>query len=52
MMQRFAGPDVLESLGMTVAPPGPVLVGLLWAAWIIVPLALSALLLSRQKVSR
>jgi len=52
MMQRFAGPDVLSNLGMTVAPPGPALVGAIWAAWIVVPLGLSGLLLSRQKVSR
>lgn len=52
MMQRFMGPDVLHNLGMSVSPPGQLATGALWAAWIVVPLALSGLLLSRQKVSR
>ncbi len=52
MMQRFGGPDVLSNLGMKVSPPSPVVIGVLWAAWVLVPLALSGLLLSRQKVSR
>jgi Cu-processing system permease protein len=52
MMKRFAGPEVLESLGMTVPLPGATATALLWAAWIIVPVLLSGLLLSRRKVSQ
>lgn len=51
MMERFAGPEVLENLGMTVALPGAGVSTLLWSAWIAAPLALSGLLLWRRRVS-
>ena len=50
MMERFAGPAVLESLGVVVPLPGPAVTALLWAAWISVPVVISGVLLSRQKV--
>jgi hypothetical protein len=37
---------------MTVPLPGATATALLWAAWIIVPVLLSGLLLSRRKVSQ
>lgn len=49
MMQRFAGPEVLEGLGMNVALPGPALVAGLWILWILVPVALSGALLTWKK---
>jgi Cu-processing system permease protein len=50
MMQAFAGPEVLRSLGMTVALPGLGAIGLLWSGWVILPTLASGILLSRQKV--
>ena len=51
MMQAFAGPEVLESLGMTVALPGLGTLSLLWAAWLVLPTAASGVLLTREKVT-
>lgn len=51
MMQRFAGPEVLEALGVGVALPGPAVVAALWASWALVPVALSGLLLTMKKVA-
>jgi len=50
MMQQFAGPEVLSSLGVTVAPPGTALRALIWTAWIVLPLALSSILLTRRRI--
>lgn len=52
MMQHFAGPEVLENLGLAVRLPGAGAGALLWAAWLLVPVAASGLLLSRQKALR
>jgi Cu-processing system permease protein len=52
MMERFAGPEVLHNLGMTVALPGPGVSAALWSAWLVVPIAASALLLARRKAER
>ncbi len=52
MMERFAGPEVLESLGMTVNLPGEFARAAIWGAWIVVPAALSGVFLGRQKVAR
>lgn len=49
MMERFAGPQVLETLGVSVSPPGLLGSALLWSAWILVPVALSGARLTRQK---
>ena len=50
MMQALAGPDVLRNLGMTVAMPDPAAISLLWGAWLVLPSAVSGMLLSREKV--
>jgi Cu-processing system permease protein len=50
MMNVFAGPEVLESLGMTSSLPGEPTVLALWAAWMGAPALLSGWLLSRRRV--
>ena len=50
MMHAFAGPEVLADLGMTAALPGPVLVGAIWACWVLLPSIASGAILSRAKV--
>jgi Cu-processing system permease protein len=52
MMERYAGPQVLETLGVSLAPPGLLVSALLWGAFIVVPVALSAARLSVQKIGR
>lgn len=49
MMTRFAGPEALEDLGMTVEPPTPFSIAMIWGAWITLPVLLSGLLLSRRR---
>lgn len=49
MMARFAGPEVLESLGMTVGLPPTWASWSIWGAWIGLPVALSGLLLTRSR---
>ncbi len=51
MMQRFAGPDVLEGLGVGVAPPGSAATIGLWTLWILAPVASSSLILTLKKVT-
>ncbi|MFT7578610.1 MAG: Cu-processing system permease protein [Myxococcota bacterium] len=51
MMEQFAGPEVLEGLGMTAGLPNDASQIGLWVGWILGPLAISALLLARKKVS-
>jgi len=51
MMNAFAGPDMLRELGLTAALPGPVVSALIWTVWLVGPLALSGLLLSRRRVA-
>ena len=50
MMRELAGPEVLESLGMTAALPGSGASWAIWAAWILGPLGISGLLLTFRKV--
>ena len=50
MMQALAGADALRNLGMTVAMPDPAAISLLWGAWLVLPSAVSGMLLSREKV--
>lgn len=50
MMNVFAGPEVLESLGMTSQLPGELGMLAIWAGWLGVPALLSGWLLSRRKV--
>jgi Cu-processing system permease protein len=50
MMQSFAGPEVLRDLGMSVSLPGARTVGLLWLAWLLLPLLASGLMMSRRQV--
>jgi Cu-processing system permease protein len=52
LMEALSGPDVLASLGMAAALPGKSAIALIWAAWILGPVALSGVLLSRRKVFR
>jgi Cu-processing system permease protein len=52
MMEHFSGPDALETLGITAALPGRAARALINAAWVLLPLGVSALLLRRQKVAK
>ena len=52
MMRQLAGPEVLESLGMTAALPARGASWAIWAGWILGPVALSGLLLTMRKVIR
>jgi Cu-processing system permease protein len=52
MMARFAGPGLLDDLGVDVGVPGAAMAALLWAAWIALPVVLGGLLLGRQKEVR
>ena len=52
MMGALAGPEVLEGLGLAVLVPGPTVTALVWSAWIVGPLALSGLVLSRTRAFR
>ena len=52
LMERFAGPEVLGNLGLVVPLPGAVLSGAIFAAWIVVPIALSGLHLYRSRAFR
>ena len=51
MMERFAGPEVLAGLGLTVEMPSAALSASLWGFWVAGPVALSALLLKHRKVA-
>lgn len=51
MMAAFSGPEVLEALGMTVPLPSGAASAGLWLGWILGPVGISALLLSRRKVA-
>jgi len=51
MMHAFAGPEVLEELGLTTGLPGTTTTWLLWAGWLLVPALISGTLLSRRKVA-
>lgn len=50
MMAGFAGEDALGGLGLAVGLPGVAVSGMIWACWIILPVALSAFLLRRRRV--
>ena len=49
MMAHFAGPEVLQGLGMTVGLPTPWATALIWSAWITLPVGVSALILHRSR---
>jgi Cu-processing system permease protein len=51
MMYAFAGPDLLGDLGLEGGPPIARVKWILWSLWIVVPAALSAVLLLRRKVA-
>jgi len=51
MMQALTGPDVLRNLGMTTTLPDLTLISALWGAWLVLPVAASGLLLSREKAT-
>ena len=50
MMQSFAGPEVLRDLGMSVSLPGSGVIAMIWAGWLVVPILVSGLLMSRRQV--
>lgn len=52
MMSRFAGPDLLDALGVVGGMPGPVAEAAMWAGWIVLPVVAGGLLLGRQKETR
>ena len=49
LLAWFSGEQALTNLGLTVGLPGPALTALIWAAWILLPLAAGSLLLMRRK---
>jgi len=51
MMQAFAGPDMLQDLGLGAGLPNVRWTWALWLAWLAIPTALSGALLSRRKVA-
>lgn len=52
MMERMAGPRLLENLGMAIDPPGSALRAALWAGWIVLPVIVCGLLLYRTRSLR
>lgn len=48
-MLQLVGHDALAELGMSVVLPGPALRGVIWTAWIIVPLMIGGSLLSGRR---
>jgi Cu-processing system permease protein len=50
MLHTFAGPEVLQDLGLTTGLPTAPTIWLLWLGWLGVPTLLSGVLLSRSKV--
>ncbi|MBX7190611.1 MAG: ABC transporter permease [Sandaracinaceae bacterium] len=52
LVESLSGTQALSDLGLTSSLPGWQTVGLLWTAWILGPLSLSALVLSRGKAFR
>lgn len=50
MMHAFAGPEVLQDLGLTTGLPGAATTWLLWGGWLLVPAVISGAMLSRRKV--
>jgi len=51
MMHIFAGPEVLEDLGLRTGLPGAATTWAIWAAWVFVPVLISGAVLSRRKVA-
>jgi Cu-processing system permease protein len=49
MMAHFTGPEVLETLGMTVRLPTLYVVSMIWLGWISIPLFLSIRILNRSR---
>lgn len=50
MMAGFAGEDALAGLGMAVGLPGTLVSGIIWACWILLPVAISGLILNKRSV--
>jgi hypothetical protein len=51
MMHAFAGPEVLQDLGLTAGLPSARTAWLLWLGWLGIPALLSGILLSRRKIA-
>ncbi len=49
MMHAFAGPEVLQDLGLTTGLPSPRTTWLLWSTWLALPVVASGAVLSRSK---
>ncbi len=50
MMAAFAGPEVMQGMGITAGIPGTAKIVLLWGAWLGVPVLLSGSLLAHRKI--
>jgi len=50
MMDAFAGPEVLESLGLASELPGPAARAAIWTAWLTLPALASGAVLQARKV--
>ncbi len=50
MMHDLAGFEALQDLGVTTGLPGAAATALLWCGWLVLPTAISGVLLSRRKV--
>ncbi len=51
MMHAFAGPEVLQDLGLTTGLPSARTTWLLWLGWLGIPALLSGMLLSKRKIA-
>lgn len=52
MLERFAGSEALEGLGIGLALPGRGVSALIWIAWILLPVGFGAWILAHQKVMK
>ncbi len=51
MMHVFAGPEVLQDLGVTTGLPSTATLSALWLFWLFVPVLASGILLNKRKVA-
>lgn len=51
MMHIFAGPEVLEDLGLRTGLPSAAITWAIWGAWLVAPVLISGAILSRRKVA-
>ena len=49
MMTHFTGPEVLETLGMTVGLPSLSTISIIWMGWIVCPIVISVIVLNRSR---